>query len=314
MINNKDLIDENNGIWLKFEEGKNYKFEEIHAYQKLLDEKTDWNCCLSLDATYADVYIYVTKNEQGKYLNPRIYFKATHSNDQKGASPYSIYGIDEGNTIEGVMIDVLDSKLKEFQDYTDYEKKLYDMRLLYIIEQKENSGLELSRDELIFLYEFNYFIDCIGLERNKRIQKVTKNRNLKYDLAKIFECDETKIGVNIEDFSNSDIEVYYGDLMDYNVRDMLKLHFLRTVVGSVYFNNQLAVRNLGNLKYIYGDAHFDKVIDGNELHNLTYVGSDLYLNNIDMYSQLEKLEYVGGNIIFHNVNKNEKILVRGLYK
>lgn len=314
-MKNNDLSKRNDGKWIIFEEGKNYDSEERLFYEKLIKEKMRKDINLNLDAKYSDVYIYFTKDDDGNYTNPRIYFGVTHSNENnKKFGVFPVYGIDEGNMIEGSMIDILDEKLKEFQDYNHYKKTINDMKLLNNIEKEEKLGIELSRDELIFLHGINYVIDCFGYDRTKKLKRLKQNRDIKKDLAKIFYCKENNVGIKPDDFDNDMIEIYYGDLYAHEIKDLSKLHTLKTVIGDVGFRELSDIKDIYNIMYIYGNARFDGADYAETLENLVYVRGDLHLKNIEEYNQLKKLEYVGGCTIFHNINKNEKRLVKGLYQ
>ena len=73
---------------------------------------------------------------------------------------------------------ILQPKLLELPGGADYEKKDRDMKLLTQIYNKNKKGEELTKEEVIFLYEIEDDIQGFGYERDLRIGEVRKGRNL----------------------------------------------------------------------------------------------------------------------------------------
>ena len=67
-----------------------------------------------------------------------------------------------------------------------YKKRAGDMKKLTSIYNKQQTGEELSREDLRFLYELDGPIEGFGYERDPRIEELLEKRNRADDLKEIF--------------------------------------------------------------------------------------------------------------------------------
>ena len=81
------------------------------------------------------------------------------------------------------MMPILEEKIKEFPDREKYYKKERDMKLLTLIDKKVNKNIELSLDELKFLYEIDNEIEGFGYEKDPRIQEIKNKSNTYIDIG-----------------------------------------------------------------------------------------------------------------------------------
>jgi len=103
--------------------------------------------------------------------------------------------------------------LKEFGSQGEaYKKKSTDMKLLTEIEKKSKNGQELTKDELIFLYEIDSPIEGFGYnnEKDPRIEQIRKTRKLEIDALIVFECEQSQIAYNQKDITEN-TRVYIGE-------------------------------------------------------------------------------------------------------
>lgn len=85
------------------------------------------------------------------------------------------------------------------------------MKLLTEIEKKTKIGQELTKDELIFLYEIYYSIDGFGYQRDPRIKEIRDRRKVEEDAPIVFECDPSEIAYNQDDITEN-TKAYIGKL------------------------------------------------------------------------------------------------------
>ena len=183
---------------------------------------------------------YYTKDNEGEYKEPRIAIRM----DGK-SNIGEVRGVGERQNLEGCMTPIAEEKLNEFPDKDKYLKKVNDMKLLTEIDNKVNKNIELTKEELRFLYEINSKIEGFGYDNDPRIKEIRDKRNNKKDLAFVFGCKEENIGTKLSDFESNDIICFYGDLTIY-VYEILTDIFknLRYIIGNAYFNNLISARGV----------------------------------------------------------------------
>ena len=81
------------------------------------------------------------------------------------------------------------------------------MQKLTKIDHKVKDNLDLTKEELAFLYEVNSKIEGFGYERDPRIEEIKEKRNQKKDYALIFDCKEENIGTSISDFDDENKKI-----------------------------------------------------------------------------------------------------------
>jgi len=187
---NKDNTNSEEGIWKKYLQGSdpNILFNDIHG------KGTGWCTAGGLETATqhlegGDFYVYFTKDEKGEYTCPRIAIRTEYKNIAE------IRGIAESQNLESNMEKVVDKKLDEFPDKEEYKKKVKDMEILtYIYTKcKSNNNVELSKEELNFLYETKEEIIGFGYDEDPRIQEIIKERDVINDYNEIFK--------NIDEFT-----------------------------------------------------------------------------------------------------------------
>ena len=279
------------GIWIKYNQGSDYHVlrDSLQGY------KTGW--CTAAGESFAksqleggDFYVYYTLDENGEYKVPRI---AIRMNGHRSIA--EIRGIEENQNIEADMLPILSEKLKEFPDREKYYKKEHDMALLTKIYNKVNNNIELSKEELEFLYEINENIDGFGWEKDPRIEEIKLKRNTKKDLSIIYDVEEEKIATTKEKLTEETV-VFYGNLKyDYSTSKFLNL---RIIFGDAYFVRLTSAQSLKNLQTIGGSAYFKRLKTAQGLENLKTIGGNANFGNLTSAQELKKLQTIGGNANF----------------
>lgn len=164
--------DETEGIWIKYDMGSDY----IPLWESLQGKNTGW-CTAGKEIAKAqlnggDFYVYYTKDENNEYKNPRIAIRMNGKNEIG-----EVRGTSKNQNLESNMEPILDKKLEEFPDKDKYKKKVHDMKLLTLIEEKQKNNQELSLDDLKFLYEVDSEIKGFGYEKDSRIEEIISKRD-----------------------------------------------------------------------------------------------------------------------------------------
>ena len=164
------------GVWKKFNRGN--KEEAIQLAKSLEGHNTGWCTADELMAINqvrdGDFYVYYTMDEKGKFTIPRIAIRM-EGTDFIG----EIRGIEEAQNLEEHMIPVLESKLKSmsFLDENEVNRnllKISDLKELYKMRKKEETGESLTSEELRNLYTKKY---GFGWDDDPNALKLISKRN-----------------------------------------------------------------------------------------------------------------------------------------
>lgn len=288
--------EETEGIWIKYDQGSDSK----KLCDSLQGKNTGW-CTAGYETaesqlSLGDFYVYYTKDENNEYTNPRIAIRMNGNSEIA-----EVRGVGKEQNLEGSMNDIADKKLEEFPDKDKYKKKVNDMKRLTEIEQKTKNRKELTKEELIFLYEINEKIEGFGYTKDPRIKEIRGKRNIKSDLSLIYSIGENNIATSLSDF-NKDTVVYYGDF-DYTLG--LDLKNLKIILGNANFSELKSARGLDNLQIIDGYANFRSLKSAEGLKKLQIIGGPANFNNLKSAEGLNSLQIIGGNANFSNLKSAE---------
>lgn len=286
------------GVWIKYEQGTNYK----PLWESLQGKNTGW--CTAGEETArtqlsnGDFYVYYTKDQNGEYKEPRLAIRM----DGKYRIG-EVRGVGKNQNIEGCMTPIITKKLDEFPDKEQYLKKVHDMEYLTKIDQKVKDDLELTKEELAFLYEINAKIEGFGYERDPRIEEIKEKRNLKI----IFDCKEENIGTNISDFDNENKKIvcYVGDLNYHGETVPASFKYLKYISGVANFNLLKSAIGLESLQTIGESVYFYSLESARGLENLQTIGLDAYFKSLKSAIGLESLQTIGGIAFFASLESAE---------
>ncbi len=199
------------GKWVKY----SHKSDHMPLVESLRGHGTGW--CTAGDLTAriqllgGDFYVYYSLDKNGKPTIPRAAIR------MQGNKIGEVRGIAKDQNLDPYIGSVVKEKLKEFPDGAPYEKKVEDMKLLTVIENKVKNIQELNKDELVFLYEINTPIEGFGYYRDPRIEKLQFKRgpnneiNSKKDMLIVFECTPDQIAHTSSEI-NENTKAYVGKL------------------------------------------------------------------------------------------------------
>ncbi len=288
--------EETEGIWIKYDQGSDSK----RLCDSLQGKNTGW-CTAGYETaesqlSLGDFYVYYTKDNNGEYTNPRIAIRMNGNSEIA-----EVRGVGKEQNLEGSMNDIADKKLEEFPAKEEYKKKVNDMKRLTEIEQKTKKGEELTKEELIFLYEINEKIEGFGYTKDPRIKEIRGKRNIKSDLSLIYSIGENNIATSLLDF-DKDTVVYYGDF-DYTLG--LNLKNLKVILGNADFLILGSAKGLGNLQIIGGHANFRSLKSAEGLNNLQIIGGAVIFSNLKSAEGLKNLQRIGGDAHFESLGSAE---------
>ena len=316
------------GKWIKYEQESDYNIlrDSLQGYY------TGW--CTAAGENFAksqlaggDFYVYYSLDEHGEAKVPRIAIRMD-GKDKIG----EIRGIADNQNMEPEMMPILEEKLKEFPDRDKYLKKEHDMKLLTLIDKKVNNNIELTLDELKFLYEIDGKITGFGYWEDPRIEEIKRKRNKRRDYSLIFNVKEEEVALFKEEWLNNPEKfkvlldnIYLDSLTSTDglvlpqyVDGNIGLHYLTSAEGLVlpqYVGGTIDLHYLTSAEGLVLPQHVGNSID---LHSLTSaeglvlpesIGGDIYLNSLTSAEGLVLPQYVGGFIDLSSLASAEGLVL-----
>ena len=313
----KDKLQSNttSGKWVKYEQGSDYNIlrDSLQGYY------TGW--CTAAGENFAksqlesgDFYVYYSFDNNNEAKVPRIAIRMNEKNKIG-----EIRGIADKQNMEPEMMPILEEKLKEFPDRDKYLKKEHDMKLLTLIDKKINNNIELTLDELKFLYEINSKIEGFGYKKDPRIDEIKKKRKIKKDYALIFDVKEEEVALSQEEWKQNpnkfkilDSDLYLrhlvkpnGLVLPHHINGSLSLSNLTSAEGLVLpqsVGGYLDIRNLTSAEGLVlpqsvgGDLHLWSLTSAEGLVLPQDFSGNLYLSNLTSAEDLVLPQSVGGNL------------------
>ena len=314
------------GKWIKYEQESDYNIlrDSLQGYY------TGW--CTAAGENFAksqlaggDFYVYYSLDEHGEAKVPRIAIRMD-GKDKIG----EIRGIADNQNMEPEMMPILEEKLKEFPDRDKYLKKEHDMKLLTLIDKKVNNNIELTLDELKFLYEIDGKITGFGYWEDPRIEEIKRKRNKRRDYSLIFNVKEEEVALFKEEWLNNPEKfkvlldnIYLDSLTSTDglvlpkyVDGNIGLHYLTSAEGLVlpqYVGGTIDLHYLTSAEGLVLPQHVGNSID---LHSLTSaeglvlpesIGGDIYLNSLTSAEGLVLPKSIGGRIVLSRLRTTEDL-------
>lgn len=321
------------GEWVKYDglkEGEDLAEFESRVrklYESLQGHGTGW--CTAGESTakaqleLGDFYVFYTKDKNGGYKVPRVAIRM-----QQGEIA-EVRGINADQNLEPIMLDIAKEKTQTLPGGEKYEKKVSDMKKLTEIEKKlpdtsnvfrgntedsmedasqrdedldyirsTSEEVELTKEELRFLYEIDNKIEGFGYQEDPRIEELKNKRDLKTDYVKIFDCKSEQIALyeyEVDDKTIALLAHFDGEIFELMPKN------LKYIMKGAWFKNS-KIRKLVNLEYISGYVNFSysKIKD---LGMLKKIGGNVNFNNSEI-ENLGQLKSIGGDVI---ISKDSKL-------
>ena len=284
------------GKWIKYEQGSDYNIlrNSLQGYY------TGW--CTAAGENFAksqlaggDFYVYYSLDEHGEAKVPRIAIRMV-GKDKIG----EIRGIADNQNMEPEMMSILEEKLKEFPDRDKYLKKENDMKLLTLIDKKVNDNIELTVDELKFLYEIDGQIIGFGFGKDPRIEEIKRKRNERRDYSLIFNVKEEEVALSLYEWQkNPEKSKAFPGNMDLSTRTRAEGLVLPQHVGGF-----ISLRSLVSTDGLVLPQHVDGYID---LRSLTRADGLVLPQHVGGYILLSSLTNADGLVLPHGFDLNKLI-------
>ena len=305
----KDKLQSNttSGKWVKYEQGSDYNIlrDSLQGYY------TGW--CTAAGENFAksqlvggDFYVYYSFDNNGEAKIPRIAIRMDGKNKIG-----EIRGIADRQNMEPEMMPILEEKLKEFPDRDKYLKKEHDMKLLTLIDKKVNNNIELTLDELKFLYEIDSKIEGFGYEKDPRINEIKSKRNIKKDYALIFDVKEEDVALSQEEWEENPnkFKVLVSDLYLWLLVKPNGLVLPHHINGSLFLSALTSAEGLVLPQNIGGDLYLTRLTSAEGLVLPQSIGDSLFLSALTSAESLVLPQSIGGDLDIHNLDSAESLVL-----
>ena len=286
---NNNLSKTNAGKWIKYNRGSDH----MSLVKSLQGYNTGWctagEATAELQLSRGDFYVYYTYNEKGEAVVPRIAIR------MEGNSIGEVRGVAQDQNLESEMEEIAEQKLNEFPDKDEYKKKVSDMKKLTEIYKKYKSQEELSKEDLIFLYEIDSQIEGFGYKKDPRIKEIVENRNLKKDLSFVLGCAEEQIGIKVEDLRRN-LLYYYGNLYLSWLTTAEGLELPETINGCLYLDSLTTAEGLKLPKNLNGALYLRRLRTAEGLELPKTINGSLELGGLTTAKGLELPETLNGSL------------------
>ena len=302
----KDETKSEEGIWKKYDQGSdpNVLFNDIHG------KGTGWCTAGGIETATShiecgDFYVYYTKDRAGNFSNPRI---AIRKENNKIAE---IRGIDKDQNLESNMEKVVEKKLEEneFPDREEYKKKVNDMEMMTYIYTKHNNNVDLTKNDLKFLYEIDEEIMGFGYGKDPRINEIIKKRDIRKDLSIVFDCSEKQIALTQEEALSGNIVYYYGNLNLNYLESAEGLKLPKIIGGYLSLGCLKSAKGLILPKKIGGYLDLSSLTSAEGLKFPEKVGGGLYLDSLTSAKGLKFPKELGGTLALRRLVSVEDVIL-----
>jgi hypothetical protein len=193
------------GEWIKYNQNQDH----MPLVESLQGYGTGW--CTAGESTAkaqlqgGDFYVFYSSDKEGNPTIPRVAIRMAQDKIAE------VRGIAPEQNLDPFINGVVEQKLSEFPDGKEYQKKSEDMKLLTLIDKKNQRKQELTPSELKFLYEIDASIEGFGYQKDPRIKELREQRNPKEDMYIIFECKKEQIATSPQEITKN-TKAYVGKL------------------------------------------------------------------------------------------------------
>ena len=282
------------GKWIKYEQGSDYNIlrDSLQGYY------TGW--CTAAGENFAkdqlaggDFYVYYSLDKNGEAKVPRI---AIRMNGKTKIG--EIRGIADNQNMEPEMMSILEEKLKEFPDRDKYLKKENDMKLLTLIDKKVNDNIDLTLEELKFLYEIDGQIIGFGYGKDPRIEEIKRKRNERRDYSLIFNVKEEEVALSQKEWLNNPkkFKALPGNIDLGSLTSADGLVLPQHVGGNIFLRHLTSADGLVLPQHFDGDIYLSSLVSADGLVLPESIGGSIDLSSLTSADGLILSQHVGGDI------------------
>ena len=244
-------------------------------------------------------HVYYSNNLLNDPVIPRVAIR------MEDTSIAEVRGVGNDQNFDPYITPVVEEKLTEFPDGSQYQQQVEDMRYLTEISAKQ----ELSHEDLLFLYEIDKPIISPGYQPDPRIEEILSTRDPRKDLASLFTCREDQISLTEEEALSGNIVYHYGDLRLNNLTSAEGLTLPETVRGGLYLSGLTSAEGLTLPASVGGDLDLSGLTSAEGLTLPASVGGDLDLSGLTSAEGLTLPASLGGDLYLSRLTFAEGLIL-----
>ena len=295
------------GKWIKYKQGSDYNIlrDSLQGYY------TGW--CTAAGENFAkdqlaggDFYVYYSLDKNGEAKVPRIAIRMD-GKDKIG----EIRGIADNQNMEPEMMSILEEKLKEFPDRDKYLKKENDMKLLTLIDKKVNDNIDLTLEELKFLYEIDGQIIGFGYGKDPRIEEIKRKRNERRDYSLIFNVKEEEVALSQKEWLNNPkkFKALPGNIDLGSLTSADGLVLPQHVGGNIFLSSLASADGLVLPESIGGGIDLRSLTSADGLVLPESIGGGMDLRHLTSADGLVLPQHIGGNIFLRHLTSADGLVL-----
>ena len=295
------------GKWIKYEQGSDYNIlrDSLQGYY------TGW--CTAAGENFAkdqlaggDFYVYYSLDKNGEAKVPRI---AIRMNGKTKIG--EIRGIADNQNMEPEMMSILEEKLKEFPDRDKYLKKENDMKLLTLIDKKVNDNIDLTLEELKFLYEIDGQIIGFGYGKDPRIEEIKRKRNERRDYSLIFNVKEEEVALSQKEWLNNPkkFKALPGNIDLGSLTSADGLVLPQHVGGNIFLRHLTSADGLVLPQHVGGNIYLSSLASADGLVLPESIGGGIDLRSLTSADGLVLPESIGGGIDLRHLTSADGLVL-----
>ncbi len=269
----------NQGQWVIYKQGSDH----TSLVKSLEGRNTGW--CTAGESTAesqlknGDFHVYYSLDENGQATIPRVAVR------MEGDEIAEVRGVAANQNLDPQINQstVVSSKMKDFGSKADrFKKQDHDMKLLTQIELKHNSKIQLTKEDLLFLYEVNEDIAGFGYRRDPRISKIKSERDMKSDIIFAYDNKYTRdqITTTMDEFNSGKSKIHLGDLFFNELTTSQGLKLPDIVIGSLELRSLTTAQGLKLPRTVIGHLLLGKLTSAKDLKLPYTVNGSLDLDSL----------------------------------
>lgn len=186
------------GTWCKFSKADAHPAVAVSDFRDFLNSAGlhEWaSSDLPRKILKGDIYIFIP--EDAKKESPRFCFRLYNGLVDEVISSEGQWETDPKAWL------TIHSFAEDFAGYEKFRKASNDFRQLILIERKINQGANLDKSELSFVHEIDRNFRSIRPEGRSRLEKIVAAREVRRDLAEIFECAPELVAMSKDEIGSN---------------------------------------------------------------------------------------------------------------
>ena len=304
-----ERLQDTRGEWVKYQQGS----DATDLYQSLQGHTLEWCTAGALDTAQnqvagGDFYVYYSFDASDQPIIPRI---AIRMEDDRIAE---IRGIEHDQHLDPYIGEVLESKIQDesaFPNSKEYIQGTKDMKQVTAIEAKlgaryndleakflgyDTPNVELTTEELRFIYQLDNKIVSLGYGEDPRIEQIKQGRDIKADLSSLLDLPKEQISLTKDEALSGGIAYHYGDLELGKLTSAEALTLPTRVSGNLNLSNLKSAEGLILPQSVGGTLYLQGLTSAEGLTLPQSVGGYLRLFSLTSAEGLTLPQSVGGTL------------------